>query len=105
MAASELNLIFTCKDFNCVTDGIWISGVIFMQLVGMVCFYVGGGGHVAHIDGCASWFYSMRLMLGFFKLRSESAIRVAAGSEWLDDGIFTVHCFMLGVMISKLIQV
>ena len=41
----------------------------------------------------------------FFKLRSESAIGVTAGSEWLDDGIFTVHCFMLGVMISKLIQV
>ena len=43
--------------------------------------YVGGSGHVAHIDGCASWFYSMRLMLGFFKLRSESAICVTAGSE------------------------
>ena len=38
MAVSELNLIFTCKGFNCVTDGIWISGFIFMQLVGMVCF-------------------------------------------------------------------
>ena len=59
VAVSELNLIFTCKDFNCVTDGIWISGFIFMQLAGMGCFYVGGGGHVAHIDGCASWFYSM----------------------------------------------
>ena len=105
MAVSELNLIFTCKDFNCVTDGLWISGGIFMQLVGMVGFMFGGGGHVAHIDGCASWFYSMRLMLGFFKLRSESAIRVTAGREWLDDGIFSVRCFMLGVMISKLIRV
>ena len=37
----------------------------------------------------------MRLMLGFFKLRSEGAIRFTAGSEWLDDGIFSVHCFML----------
>ena len=44
----------------------------------------------------------MRLMLGFFKLRSDSAIRVTAKSERLDDGIFSVHCFMLGVMISKL---
>ena len=44
----------------------------------------------------------MRLMLGFFKLRSDSAVHVIARSEWLDDGIFSVHCFMLGVMISKL---
>ena len=80
-------------------------GGYFYAAGGSGLYHVGGGGHVAHIDGCASWFYSMRLMLGFFKLRSESAIRVTAGSEWLDDGIFTVHCFMLGVMISKLIRV
>ena len=80
-------------------------GGYFYAAGGNGLFYAGGGGHVAHIDGCASWFYSMRLMLGFFKLLSESAICVTAGSEWLDDGIFTVHCFMLGVMISKLIRV
>ena len=80
-------------------------GGYFYAAGGNGLYYVGGGDHVAHIDGCASWFYSMRLMLGFFKLRSESATRVTAGSEWLDDGIFSVHCFMLGVMISKLTQV
>ena len=59
MAVSELNLIFACKDLNCVTDGIWISGVISTQLVGMVCFMLAVEAHAARIDGCASWFYSM----------------------------------------------
>ena len=34
-------------------------GVYFYAAGGNGLFYVGGGGHVAHIDGCASWFYSM----------------------------------------------
>ena len=75
-----------------------------MQLVGMVCIMLAVEATLLILMvvllGSIQW-----VMLGFFKLRSESAIRVTAGSEWLDDGIFTVHCFMLGVMISKLIQV
>ena len=34
--------------------------------------------------------------VGIFKLRLESAIRVTAGSEWLDDGIFLGALFHAG---------
>ena len=65
-----------CYGWNLDIDGD------FLQRMVMVCF-------MFVVEATLLMLMSplMRLMLGFFKLRLESAIRVTAGGEWLDDGI------------------
>ena len=73
MAVSELNLIFACKDFNCVTDGIWILGDNFMRLEGMVCFMLAVEATLLILMvvllGSIQW-----VMLGFFRMSSRTVL-------------------------------